>query len=150
MIGSHSVPGTRVMVTKSFTPNRLATPGTAMTWRSNAVVAWSAEEKRADIAKHEAWFGEHGRWVKGGEELGRPSASKTIRRGLVTDGPFVETKELLGGFIVLDTPDETTALAAAQAWPARAWDGNAVELRPVGSSEAEADAQAGAGLPGPA
>jgi hypothetical protein len=102
---------------------------------------WSAEEKRADIAKHEAWFREHGRWVKGGEELGRPRAAKTIRQGVVTDGPFAETKELLGGFIVLETPDEATALAAAQAWPALAWDGNAVELRPVGSSEAEAGAQ---------
>ena len=104
--------------------------------------SWSVEEKRLDIANHEAWFREHGRWVKGGEELGWPKAAKTIRKGLVTDGPFAETKELLGGFIVLETPDEATAIAAAKEWPSLAWDGNAVELRPVGSSEAEADAQA--------
>ena len=104
--------------------------------------AWSVEEKRLDIANHEAWFQKHGRWVKGGEELGWPSTAKTVRRGLVTDGPFAETKETLGGFIVLETPDEATALAAAREWPSLAWDSNAVELRPVGSSEAEADAQA--------
>jgi hypothetical protein len=105
-------------------------------------MAWSADQKRADIARHEDWFREHGRWVKGGEELGWPTTAKTIRGSIVTDGPFAETKELLGGFIVLETPDEATALAAARAWPALAWDGNAVELRPVGSSEAEADPQA--------
>jgi hypothetical protein len=60
----------------------------------------------------------------------------------VTDGPFIETKEHLGGFIVLETPDEATALAAAQAWPALEWDGNAVELRPVGSAEADVEAEA--------
>jgi hypothetical protein len=31
----------------------------------------------------------------------------------MTDGPFAETKELLGGFIVLDVPDEATAVALA-------------------------------------
>lgn len=103
---------------------------------------WSVDEKRADIAEHERWFREHGRWVKSGEELGWPNTAKTVRKGIVTDGPFAETKELLGGFIVLETPDEATALAAAQDWPSLAWDGNAVELRPVGSSEAEAEAQA--------
>ena len=28
----------------------------------------------------------------------------------MSDGPFIETKELLGGFIVLEVPDEATAL----------------------------------------
>jgi hypothetical protein len=44
MIGSHSAPGTRVTVTKSFTPNRLATPGTARTSRSNGVAASAADD----------------------------------------------------------------------------------------------------------
>jgi hypothetical protein len=99
--------------------------------------AWSAEEKRADVEQHEAWFREHRQWVKGGEELGWPHQAKTIRKSVVTDGPFAETKELLGGFIVLETPDEATALAAARTWPNLAWDGNAVELRPTGASAAD-------------
>jgi hypothetical protein len=42
---------------------------------------------------------------------------------MVTDGPFVETKEVLGGFAVVDVPDEETALmwagkiAEACGWP---------------------------------
>jgi hypothetical protein len=106
-------------------------------WKS-----WSADEKRSDIEDHEAWFRKHGQWVKAGEELGWPEQARTLRKAGITDGPFLETKELLGGFIVLDTPDAATALAAAREWPSLAWDGNAVELRPVGSSAAEADAQA--------
>jgi hypothetical protein len=99
--------------------------------------AWSAEEKRADVARHEAWFAEQGHLVKGGEELGSPARARTIRKSGVTDGPFAETKELLGGFVVLEAPDEATALAAARAWPALEWAGNAVELRPIGAAGAD-------------
>jgi hypothetical protein len=55
----------------------------------------------------------------------------------VTDGPFLETKENIGGFIVIEAPDEATAIEIAQGWPSLAWDGDAVELRPEGASSAE-------------
>jgi hypothetical protein len=44
----------------------------------------------------------------------------------VTDGPFAETKEALGGFYVIDAPDLDVALRLAKICPA----GN-VEVRPV-------------------
>lgn len=77
--------------------------------------------------------------ITGGEELGWPKAAKTLRNSGMTDGPFVETKEILGGFIVLEVPDEATALEVASGWPGLAWDGDAVEVRPAGDSVAEAD-----------
>ena len=43
--------------------------------------------------------------------------AKTVRARGVSDGPFIETKELLGGFIVLEVPDEATALEIAAGWP---------------------------------
>jgi hypothetical protein len=46
----------------------------------------------------------------------------------VTDGPFVETKEALGGYYVIDAPDLDTALAVAKLCPARF---GGVEVRPV-------------------
>ena len=46
----------------------------------------------------------------------------------VTDGPFVETKEALGGYYLLDAPDLDTALAVARLCPARF---GGVEVRPV-------------------
>src|SRR5215213_9478112 len=45
MMGSQSAPGTRVTVTKSLTPNRLATPGTASTWRSKSVPASVGDDR---------------------------------------------------------------------------------------------------------
>ena len=52
------------------------------------------------------------------------------------DGPFIETKELLGGFILLDAPDLATAVAMAADWPAFGTDGNAVEVRPTDATSA--------------
>ncbi len=54
-----------------------------------------------------------------------PPSAKTVRRSGVTDGPFVETKEQLGGFIVVDVPDEATALMMASGWPGLDWPGDA-------------------------
>ncbi|MCI0344845.1 MAG: YciI family protein [Chloroflexi bacterium] len=92
----------------------------------------SVDEKRADIDKVTAWFREHGAAgrIVGGEELGWPEQAKTLRKRGMTDGPFIETKEILGGFITLEVPDEETALAVAGGWPGLEWDDDAVELRP--------------------
>jgi hypothetical protein len=107
--------------------------------------AWddaSPAERQADVDRVVAWFREHGAAgrIVGGEELGYPRHAKTVRKRGITDGPFVETKELLGGFIVLEVPDEATALQVARSWPGLDWDGDAVEVRPVGDSAAEAQA----------
>jgi hypothetical protein len=49
---------------------------------------------------------------------------------IVTDGPFVETKEALGGFLVYEADDLDAAVALAVRIPA-ARSGGAVELRPL-------------------
>ena len=110
------------------------------------VRAWeesTAGQKRDEIARVTAWFREHGMAgrIKGGEELGAPAAAKTVRKRGISDGPFIETKELLGGFIVVEVDDEAGALEMARTWPGLDWDGDAIEVRPVGSSEGEASAQ---------
>ena len=57
------------------------------------------------------------------------AATRTIRKdGLVTDGPFLETKEVLAGFFVVEAPDLDTALAVGKLLPIM--DG-AVEVRPL-------------------
>lgn len=48
----------------------------------------------------------------------------------VTDGPFAETRELLGGFVVIDVPNLDVALDWAASCPGSR-DGGAVEVRPV-------------------
>ena len=58
---------------------------------------------------------------------------------LVTDGPFAETKEQLGGYYLIDVPDLDAALEWASKMPNIAR--GSVEVRPVRSST---DAAAGA------
>jgi hypothetical protein len=60
----------------------------------------------------------------------QPAATtRTIHKdGLVTDGPFLETKEVLAGFFVIEAPDLDTALAVGRLLPIM--DG-AVEVRPL-------------------
>lgn len=69
----------------------------------------------------------------GGEPLDVPDTATTVRlhdeRQRVQDGPYAETKEQLGGFIILELPSLDAALEWAARCPA-ATDG-AVEVRPV-------------------
>lgn len=64
------------------------------------------------------------------EALDHPNTAWTVRPGpdrRVTDGPFAETVEQLGGFYLVDVPDEQTAIELAALLP----DEYAVEVRPV-------------------
>jgi hypothetical protein len=56
-----------------------------------------------------------GVWVFAGG-LHPPDTATVVRDDLVTDGPFIEAKEHLGGFTIIDAPD----LDAALAWARRA------------------------------
>ena len=73
----------------------------------------------------------NGSWVFGGGLHPADTATVVDGRGaevLVTDGPFVEAKEHLGGFWIIDVPDLDAAMAiAAEASKACA---NPVEVRP--------------------
>ena len=66
------------------------------------------------------------------EVLEPSGSSSTVRevdgRLLVQDGPFADTREQLGGTVVLDVPDRETAQRWAAQAPSVAW--GAVEVRP--------------------
>ena len=108
----------------------------------NDVIAWeqmSPEEAAAaraeEVPKWEALFGELGPSGKlgFGAELDSPKTAKTVRvrdgEVIVTDGPFAETKEQIGGLMELNADDLDEAIAIASRIPVafRA----SVELRPV-------------------
>jgi hypothetical protein len=57
----------------------------------------------------------------------------SIRRDGVTDGPFIDSKEVVAGFYVIEAPDLDAALAIARTNPV-VRDGGGVEVRPVHSS----------------
>jgi hypothetical protein len=71
--------------------------------------------------------------MRGGSALHPTPTATTLRvrdgETLLTDGPFAETKEVLGGFYLIDVPD----IDAATAWAAKMphVDYGSVEIRPV-------------------
>ncbi|MFF7595118.1 YciI family protein [Streptomyces mirabilis] len=72
--------------------------------------------------------------VKGGARL-RPSTDATTVRVqgdevLLSDGPFVESKEYVAGFDLIEVADLDEAIALASRHPA-ALGGGSVEVRPV-------------------
>ncbi len=85
----------------------------------------SKQEFEAALASAGRWFGEYTRAGKivGGERLKGPQAVTTVRsangKRIVTDGPFIESKEVIGGFAVVDVKDLDEALEMAKAWPAQ-------------------------------
>jgi hypothetical protein len=68
-----------------------------------------------------------------GKELDDIRTAKTVRvrdgKVLVTDGPFAETKEQIGGFFDIKLPDLDTALDYAAKIPASEY--GSIEVRPV-------------------
>jgi len=72
--------------------------------------------------------------LRGGERL-RPAATATTLRlngsgRLLSDGPFAETKEQLGGFYLIEAKDLDEAVELASKMP-HLQDGGAVEIRPI-------------------
>ena len=92
----------------------------------------SDEEKAAIYGEYFAVSETAG--VVGGQELQPASLATTVRvrdgETLTTDGPFIETKEMLGGFFLFEADDLDAALELAARVPA-ARRGGAVEVRPV-------------------
>jgi hypothetical protein len=68
-----------------------------------------------------------------GFELDGASTAKVVRvrdgERIVSDGPFVETKEIIGGLFVAEVPDLDEAIRLAAVIPSAA--GGAIEIRPV-------------------
>jgi hypothetical protein len=79
-----------------------------------------------------AWVAERG-WMQGGEALQDVSTATTVSvrdgRRIVTDGPFAETKEHLGGYYLIDAPSLDDAIEAAARIPGAT--SGKVEIRPI-------------------
>lgn len=58
--------------------------------------------------------------------------AKAVRAGAVTDGPFIDSRQVVAGVYILDAPDLDTALATASTNPV-VTQGGGVEVRPIHS-----------------
>jgi hypothetical protein len=89
------------------------------------------EELAARLGAVRGWFETYGDRVTMSGRLQLPDAATTVRHGtgdapLVTDGPFMEGHEVIGGLCVADVPELDDALAMARDWPG----GGTIEVRP--------------------
>jgi hypothetical protein len=71
---------------------------------------------------------EAGGTLDGGNALQPTSTATTIRGDIVTDGPFVETKEVLGGYYLITAADLDQAIKISKFCPAPY---GGVEVRPI-------------------
>ncbi len=98
----------------------------------------SSEEQARDRQRHTDWFAEHTGAIRGGHELSWPRIGGTIREfgaPRVLDGPFIESKEMLGGVIVLEAGSLEDALEIAATWPAlEIYPGSRVDVIAVAGS----------------
>ena len=90
-------------------------------------------EVAAAYARAGEWFADHfrrGKFVDG-HELKGPQTATTVQfrdgKPMVMDGPFIEAKEIIGGYALVEVADLDEALAIAKSWPG----GTSVEVRPV-------------------
>lgn len=90
----------------------------------------SKEDYQAAMAAAGKWFGDHTKAGKivGGEQLKGTVTTVRQENGerVITDGPFIETKEVIGGFAVVEAKDLDEAHAIAKSWP-----GGPVEVWPA-------------------
>jgi hypothetical protein len=103
--------------------------------------AWEGADggdREAVYARYRSFAEAAGEKVVTGAELARTRAATTVRvrdgETIVTDGPFAETKEQLGGFYVLDCDSLDEAGDLATKIPGAEW--GAVEIRAAHEEEA--------------
>jgi hypothetical protein len=96
----------------------------------------SPEQREAHDAAHAAFRAKAGSRVLGTEELELATVATSLRpdgagRVTTTDGPFLETKEALGGFYLLAAADLDEVIGLASQLPEVHAGHSGVEIRPV-------------------
>jgi hypothetical protein len=93
--------------------------------------AWANADQAASDAVlegHNAFGAKHAASLKAGNALWASDTATSIRQGTVTDGPFAETKEGLGGYYLIEAANLDEAIEIAKDVPAPF---GGVEVRPI-------------------
>lgn len=95
------------------------------------LAAMSDEDRELAFAKVAQWCATHADKLHGGNKLAPAETATTVRldRGepVITDGPFVEGKEVVSGYFDIEVADLDEALRMVRTWPGCP----IVEIRPV-------------------
>jgi hypothetical protein len=105
--------------------------GDAQQWDAMTDEQWKAHD-----AAHEAFVGKAGTQILDGQQLELAATATTLRSDSMgqlktTDGPFLETKEVLGGYYLVEAADLDEVLSLATLLPEVRAGHSGVEIRPV-------------------
>ncbi len=98
------------------------------------VAALSPQQQQDWGSEVMAWYekvGSSGKMPDAGAQLQPAETAKTIRASGVTDGPFMEAKEVLGGYSVVETDSYDEAVDLSKSWPGVDRGLITIELRPL-------------------
>jgi hypothetical protein len=105
-------------------------------WNEVEGLGRSKADDQKEVASHGAFIQALGPRLLGGQRLEpeRHAARVQVRGGrrLVTDGPFAETKEVLGGFYLLECASKDEAVEWAARCPSAQH--GTIEVRPIWST----------------
>ncbi len=90
----------------------------------------SPEEMQAQYAAWSAWRAKFEKEVTPGNRL-RPGGA-VVKGGNVTDGPFIEAKEVMGSYAFVETDSLAQAIEIAKECPINSIPGASVEIRELG------------------
>jgi hypothetical protein len=101
--------------------------------RDGAGSARSPEDVQRTYANVGDWLALNGSRIGSIHQLQPPDTATTVllegqRRPIIKDGPFLEGKEVVGGYCEIEVADLDEALELATTWPGRT---RAIEIRPV-------------------
>lgn len=104
-------------------------------FRQNPAALQSAapEQIQANLGRWMTWLNDLAQSGKlaGGEQLTPNAKAKVVNhKQLVTDGPFTEAKEIVGGFVIINAENIEAALEIAKTCPNLEFEGS-VEVRQV-------------------
>ena len=90
----------------------------------------SPEEMQAQYAAWSAWKAKFEKEITPG--MGLKSGGAVVKGGVVTDGPFIEAKEVLGSYSFVETSSVERAIEIAKECPINTVPGASVEIRELG------------------
>ena len=93
----------------------------------------SPEQMQAHMQKWVAWMDGLGKQGKmaGAQPLDPTGKKIQGKKKVITDGPFMEGKEMVGGYLVCIAADMNEALAIANGCPILEFESGNVEVRPI-------------------
>ncbi len=98
----------------------------------NDLAAMTPDDRAGAYQSVSKWLADHAGQITAGSKLQGAHTATTVRldhgdEPLITDGPFVEGKEIVSGYCEVDVADLDEALGMVRSWPGCP----VVEIRPI-------------------